>query len=70
MNLRHVRVARTLRQILAELILRELKDPRVEAGGRITLTQVELSRDMGQARVYVEIAAGGAAGDAALAALR
>ncbi len=38
-----------LQRVLAELIAREVKDPRV---GNITVTGVRLSADMGAARVY------------------
>ena len=39
-----------LQRVLAELIAREVKDPRV---GSLTITAVRLSPDMGLARVYV-----------------
>ncbi len=39
-----------LQRVLAELIAREVKDPRV---GSVTITAVRLSADMGLARVYV-----------------
>ncbi|MGH8295737.1 MAG: 30S ribosome-binding factor RbfA [Steroidobacteraceae bacterium] len=38
-----------LQRVLAELIAREVKDPRV---GNLTVTGVSLSADMGVARVY------------------
>jgi ribosome-binding factor A len=46
---RHERVAEQIRGILVELI-REVRDPRV---GFVTLTGVDLSPDLKQARVFV-----------------
>lgn len=43
------RIEAELQRVLAELIAREVKDPRV---GNITVTGVRLSPDMGVARVY------------------
>ena len=49
MTRRHERVAEQIRGVLVELI-REVRDPRV---GFVTLTGVELSPDLKQARVFV-----------------
>jgi len=49
MSRRHERVAEQIRGVLVELI-REVRDPRV---GFVTLTGVELSPDLKQARVFV-----------------
>jgi len=38
-----------MQRVLAELIPREVKDPRV---GPVTITQVALARDLSQAQVY------------------
>jgi ribosome-binding factor A len=38
-----------MQRVLASLIAREVKDPRV---GPVTITQVQLAADMGTARVY------------------
>lgn len=43
-------VAEVVRQVLAEAITRELRDPRI---GMITLTRVEVSGDLSHANVYV-----------------
>jgi len=43
-------VAENIRQVLAEVIGRELRDPRV---GSVTITRVEVSGDLGHATVYV-----------------
>ena len=51
---RHERVAGTLRRELAVLIQRELKDPDL---GFISVSDVEVSRDLGIAKVYVTVAA-------------
>lgn len=50
---RRSRVAHALRSLLAEMIERELKDPRVHAAGLMSVNHVELNRDMSVARVYV-----------------
>jgi len=44
------RVAELVQRELADLIAREIKDPRV---GMVTITGVQLSRDLSQARVFV-----------------
>ncbi len=46
---RQRRIESELQRVLAELITRELKDPRV---GNVTITSVALSADMGVARVF------------------
>lgn len=51
---RHERVAGSLRRELAILIQRELKDPDL---GFISVSDVEVSRDLGVAQVYVTVAA-------------
>jgi ribosome-binding factor A len=43
------RVAEAMREVIAELLLRDIKDPRI---GMITLTTVEVSDDLRHARVY------------------
>ena len=42
-----------MRDLLAELIDREIRDPRVRAAGFASINHVELNRDMSVARVYV-----------------
>jgi ribosome-binding factor A len=61
------RVGEQLKRLLPELLRREVKDPRV---GQVTITAVELSRDLSHARVFFTPFAG--QGDAAevLEALR
>lgn len=46
------RVGEQIQQILAQLIQREIKDPRV---GMVTVTAVKVSRDFEHARVYVSL---------------
>ena len=46
------RVADALREAIADLVLREIKDPRV---GMITLTGVRVSADLRHARVYFSV---------------
>ena len=57
------RVARLIQQLLAELLQRELSDPRLQAA---TVTDVKVTRDLRVARVYFA-AAGGAAAAADMA---
>ncbi|MBS0393511.1 MAG: 30S ribosome-binding factor RbfA [Proteobacteria bacterium] len=46
---RSERVEEQIHRLLAELLLREVKDPRV---GPVTITAVELSKDLSHAKVY------------------
>lgn len=53
-NPRRVRVAQTIRDALAQMLPREVKDPRVTAvAGMISVNHVELNSDMSIARIYV-----------------
>lgn len=61
------RVAEQVKRLLAELIRREVKDPRV---GLVTVTAVDVSQDLTHARVYFTPFAGVGDGEAALEALR
>jgi len=46
---RNQRVAEEIRRILSELLLREVKDPRVNS---VTITEVEVARDLSHAKVF------------------
>jgi ribosome-binding factor A len=61
------RVEEQLKRLLADLIRREVKDPRV---GLITITSAEVSRDLTHAKVYFTPFAGIGDATAALEALR
>ena len=61
------RVEENLKRLLAELVRREVKDPRV---GLVTITAVEVSRDLTHARVYFTPFAGQGDAAEALQALR
>jgi len=61
------RVEEQLKRLLAELIRREVKDPRV---GLITITSAEVSRDLTHAKIYFTPFAGVGDPVAALEALR
>jgi ribosome-binding factor A len=61
------RVEEQLKRLLAELVRREVKDPRV---GLITITSVEVSRDLSHADVFFTPFAGVGDAAAALAALQ
>ena len=51
MSRRTERVNQLLRERLSEIVLRDLKDPRVQ--GLVTITEVDVSPDLSSARVYV-----------------
>jgi ribosome-binding factor A len=61
------RVEEQLKRLLAELVRREVKDPRV---GLVTITAVEVSRDLTHARVFFTPFAGQRDPQATLEALR
>ncbi len=46
------KAAQAIREVVGTSILRDLMDPRIE---NVTVTNVEVSRDMRQARVYVSV---------------
>ena len=46
------RVGEQIQQILAQLIQREVKDPRI---GMVTITAVKVSKDFEHARIYVSV---------------
>jgi ribosome-binding factor A len=52
------RVSQGIRDGLAELIAREVKDPRVSAAGFVGINHVEVNRDLSVARVYVSFFGG------------
>jgi ribosome-binding factor A len=64
---RRERVGALLQSAIAELLLRDVKDPRI---GMVTVTGVDLSPDLKHARVYVAPLGDPAAGARALAGLR
>lgn len=69
MSQRKQRVEHGLRDVLTEMISREVKDPRVRAATLITVTKVELNVDMAVAMVYVSIIGDDATADGVLAGL-
>ena len=52
------RVAEAIRAELADMIRRNVKDPRVERAGLLTVTRVEVTRDISVARVWVSFVGG------------
>jgi ribosome-binding factor A len=46
------RVGEQIQQILAQLIQREVKDPRI---GMVTITAVKVSKDFEHARIYISV---------------
>ena len=69
MTQRKHRVEHGLRDVLTELIAREVKDPRVRAATLITVTKVELNVDLSVATVYLSIIGDDATAAGALAGL-
>jgi len=61
------RVSDALRGVIAEMLAREIKDPRV---GMVTLTHVEMSPDLKHARVYFSSLGDAAAHQRSLAGLQ
>ncbi|OFV87009.1 MAG: ribosome-binding factor A [Acidobacteria bacterium RBG_16_68_9] len=67
MTRRVERVADAIHQVIAELLLREIKDPRI---GMVTLTEVRLSADLRHARVLFSMIGDEAQRTQSLAGLR
>lgn len=67
MSTRTEKLGDLIRDEIARLLLRDLKDPRL---GFLTITGVEVSPDLRQARVFVSVLGDAAARDASLEALR
>jgi ribosome-binding factor A len=61
------RVGEAIRAAIAEMLVREIKDPRV---GMVTLTTVQLSADLRHAKVYFSCIGDAAVRDRSLAGLR
>lgn len=61
------RVAESVRAVIAELLLREIRDPRV---GMVTLTAVQLTDDLRHCKVYFSCVGDADAHARALAGLR
>lgn len=57
-------MASAIRENLAELIDREIKDPRVRAAGLVSINTVDLNTDMSIARVYTSFFGGDEAASA------
>jgi ribosome-binding factor A len=57
---RHGRIESQMQRVLADLISREVKDPRV---GNVTITAVEVAQDLATARIFFVPFAGGHAPD-------
>jgi len=67
MSRRTERVNDLIREELSDLLLREVRDPRL--GGLISITRVEVSPDLSTARVFVSVMAAEAEQSEALTAL-
>ena len=69
MSQRKQRIEHGLRDVLTELIAREVRDPRVRSAKLITVTRVELNVDLSVAMVYVSIVGDNAMADGVIAGL-
>ena len=67
MSNRPERVAQRIKRETADILETTLRDPRL--GGMVTVTDVEVTHDMGMARIYVSILEEGKAREQALQAL-
>jgi ribosome-binding factor A len=67
---RKARVADGIRDTLAEMIARDVKDPRVAAAGVVSVTHVDLNADISVATVYVSVFGDDRAADKAIEGLR
>jgi ribosome-binding factor A len=67
MRIRPERVAETIKREMAEILGQRMRDPRL--GAMISVTDVEVTRDLSLARIYVSILADGAERDRVLEAL-
>lgn len=56
------RVGEEIRKIISDMLLKDIKDPRLE-GRMISITAVEVSDDLGYAHVYLDILTGQNASD-------
>lgn len=68
MSHRVARVAELIRAEVSDLLLHKLRDPRIQ--GLVTVTEVEVSGDLRQARVFVSVLGSDAERAGALAGLR
>jgi ribosome-binding factor A len=64
---RAARIADQMQRDLSDLIRKELKDPRV---GLVTITAVEVTRDLSHAKVYITSLAGAESTDQSIQALQ
>ena len=64
---REVRIGQEIQRLLAELLRGEVKDPRISA--LVTITAVDVARDLERAQVYVTLLGTEAACDETLSAL-
>ncbi len=52
-NRRLARISRSIREVLAELILTDVRDPGIQGGGLVTIRDVEVSADLAHAKVWL-----------------
>lgn len=60
-------VAETIRQVVADALVRDVRDPRI---GFVTITSVEVTRDLGYAKIQVTVTGDEESREATLVGLR
>jgi ribosome-binding factor A len=55
---RGARLGKEIKDIVTDLISREIRDPRVTGNGLVTVTDVQLSQDNGTATIYISVIGG------------
>jgi ribosome-binding factor A len=61
MSQRKAKIEHALRDVLADLVRREVRDPRVQRAGLLSVTKVELNVDLSVANVYISVIGDGGA---------
>ncbi len=64
------RVSEELLHEISQIVLREMKDPRLETGGLVSFTRVELTKDLRNATVFVSVLGKEADAESVMVALR
>lgn len=62
MSQRKAKVEHALRDVLSELVRREVRDPRIQRVGLLSINKVELNVDLSVANVYVSVIGAAGAG--------
>lgn len=49
------RVANSIQKAIGETLLHQIRDPRIQRGGLVTISDVEVTKDLRHAKVYVSV---------------